>query len=147
MGIGDWLKDQRSKAEAGIKQFANKDFMEAIAAGCALIASADGDISSEEKQKMVGYINLNDSLKVFKLNDVLTRFNHYADMFAFDYNVGKAEAMKAITKMKSKPDAAKTLIAVCCSIGAADGTFDKDEIALVREMCSNLGVNPADFKL
>ncbi|MGH4120152.1 tellurite resistance TerB family protein [Clostridium sp.] len=147
MGIGDWLKEQKTKAEAGIKQFANKDFMEAIAAGCALIASADGDISSEEKQKMVGYINLNDSLKVFKLNDVLTRFNHYADMFAFDYNVGKAEAMKSITKMKSKTDAGKTLIAVCCSIGAADGNFDKEEVALVKEMCSNLGVNPADFKL
>ena len=147
MGIGDWLKEQKSKAEAGIKQFANKDFMEAVAAGCALIASADGDISSEEKQKMVGYINLNDSLKVFKLNDVLTRFNHYVDMFSFDYNVGKAEAMKAITKMKSKSDAAKTLIAVCCSIGAADGNFDKDEINLVKEMCSTLGVNSADFKI
>lgn len=147
MGIGDWLREQKNKADAGIKQFANKDFMEAVAAGCALIASADGDISSEEKQKMVGYINLNDSLKVFKLNDVLTRFNHYADMFAFDYNVGKAEAMKSMTKIKSKPDAAKTLIAVCCSIGAADGNFDKDEIALVREICSALGVNPADFKL
>jgi tellurite resistance protein TerB len=147
MGIGDWLKEQKTKAEAGIKQFANKDFMEAIAAGCALIASADGDISSEEKQKMVGYINLNDSLKVFNLNDVLTRFNHYADMFAFDYNVGKAEAMKSITKMKNKTGAGKTLIALCCSIGAADGNFDKEEVALVKEMCTNLGVNPADFKL
>ena len=109
MGIGDWLREQKDKTQAGIKQFANKDFMEAIAAGCALIASADGDISSEEKQKMVGYINLNDSLKVFKLNDVLTRFNHYADMFAFDYNVGKAEAMKAITKMKKQTRCSKNI--------------------------------------
>ena len=96
---------------------------------------------------MVGYINLNDSLKVFKLNDILTRFNHYVDMFAFDYNVGKAEAMKAISKMKSKSDAAKTLVSVCCSIGAADGNFDKDEITLVKEMCTVLGVNSADFKI
>ena len=63
MGIGDWLKEQKAKTSAGIKQFANKDFMEAVAAGCAMIASADGNISSDEKQKMVGYINLNDSLK------------------------------------------------------------------------------------
>lgn len=147
MGIGDWLKEQKAKTSAGIKQFANKDFMEAVAAGCAMIASADGNISSDEKQKMVGYINLNDSLKVFNLNDVLTRFNHYADMFGFDYNVGKAEAMKSITKIKNKPDAAKALVAVCCSIGASDGNFDKEEVALVKEICSALGVNPADFKL
>lgn len=108
--------------------------MEATAASCAMIACADGSISSEEKQKMVGYINLNDSLKVFNLNDVLTRFNHYADMFEFDYNVGKAEAMKAVDKMKNKPDVAKALIALCCSIGASDGDFDKDEITLVKEM-------------
>ena len=147
MGIGDWLKEQKNKATGGIKQFANKDFMEAVAAGCAMIASADGNISSDEKQKMVGYINLNESLKVFNLNDVLTRFNHYADMFGFDYNVGKAEAVKAVAKIKTKPDAAKTLVAVCCAIGASDGNFDKDEIALVKEMCSVLGVNPAEFKL
>ena len=147
MSIGDWLKEQKDKATVGIKQFANKDFMEATAAGCAMIASADGSITSEEKQKMVGYINLNDSLKVFNLNDILTRFNHYAEMFEFDYNVGKLEAMKAISKMKIKPEAAKTLVAVCCSIGASDGNFDKNEIALVKEMCSVLGINAADFKL
>ena len=147
MAIGDWLKEQKDKTTVGIKQFANKDFMEATAASCAMIASADGSISSEEKQKMVGYINLNDSLKVFKLNDVLTRFNHYADMFEFDYNVGKAEAMKAISKMKGKPGEAKALIALCCSIGASDGDFDKDEIASVKEMCTVLNINPADFKL
>jgi len=55
--------------------------------------------------------------------------------------------MKAITKMKTKPEVAKALVALCCSIGASDGDFDKDEIALVKEMCSVLGVNAADFKL
>ena len=90
---------------------------------------------------------LYDSLKVFNLNDVLTRFNNYADMFEFDYNVGKAEAIKAITKMKTKPEVAKALVALCCSIGASDGDFDNDEIALVKEMCSMLGVNAADFNL
>lgn len=147
MAIGDWLKQQKDKTTAGIKQFANKDFMEATAASCAMIASADGSISAEEKQKMVGYINLNESLKVFNLNDVLTRFNHYADMFEFNYNVGKAEAMKAVGKMKKKPDVAKALVALCCSIGASDGNFDSNEIALVKEMCSVLGINASDFQL
>lgn len=147
MSIGDWLKEQKDKTVSGIKQFANKSFMEATAAGCAMIASADGNISSEEKQKMVGYININESLKVFNLNDVLTRFNYYADMFQFDHNVGKAEAMKAIAKMKTKSNEAKALIALCCSIGAADGDFDKDEIAIVKEMCSALGINSAEFKI
>lgn len=147
MAIGEWLKEQKDKTEASLKQFANKDFMEATAASCALIACGDGNISSEEKEKMVRYINLNDSLKVFDLDDILTRFNHYADMFEFDYNVGKAEAMNAIVKMKSKRDAGKALIALCCSIGGTDGEFGKAEIALVKEMCTVLRVKPKEFNL
>lgn len=147
MGIMDWLKEQKNKTETGIKQFANKDFMEAVAAGCAMIASADGTIDSAEKQKMVGFITLNDSLKVFNLNEVLERFNHYAQLFEFDINVGKAEALKVIGKLKKHPDQAKICITVCCAIGAADGNFDKDEMQLVRELCLHLGLNPGDFQL
>jgi len=147
MGFKDWLMDQKNNTVSGVKKFANKDFMEAIAAGCALIAAADGTIDSSEKQKMVGYINLNESLKVFNMNDVLARFNHYAQMFEFDFNVGKAEASKPISKLKKHPDSAKLLISVCCSIGSADGEFDKKEMDLVREMCYMLGLNPADFQL
>ncbi len=147
MGLKDWLIEQKNNTVSGVKKFANKDFMEAVAAGCALIAAADGTIDSSEKQKMVGFININESLKVFKMTDVLDRFNHYAQMFEFDFNVGKAEAIKPISKLKKHPDAARTLIAVCCSIGAADGDFDKNEMQLVKEMCNILGLNPADFQL
>lgn len=147
MAIGDWLKEQKDKTAAEIKQFVNKDFMEATAASCAMIACANRSISTEEKQKMVGYININESLKVFNLNDVLTRFNHYADMFEFDYNVGKSEAMSVVAKMKKKPDEAKALVALCCSIGASDGDFEKEEIAIVKEMCSVLKIKAANFKL
>jgi len=147
MAFLDWVKEQKEKTVTGIKQFANKDFMEAVAAGCAMIACADGTIDSSEKQKMVGYINLNESLKVFNLNDVLQRFNYYAQMFEFDFNVGKSEALKAIAKVKKNPDAARTCIAVCCAIGAADGNFDKDEKQLVKEMCSQLGLNSSEFQL
>jgi len=147
MAFLDWLKEQKDKTVTGIKQYANKDFMEAVAAGCAMIASADGTIDSSEKQKMAGFISLNQSLKVFNLNDVLQRFNYYAQMFEFDFNVGKTEALKVISKLKKNTGAARTCVAVCCSIGAADGNFDKDEKQLVREICLELGLSPSEFQL
>ncbi len=147
MGLMDWVKEQKDKTVTGVKQFANKDFMEAVAAGCAMIASADGSIDSAEKQKMVGFITINESLKVFKLNDVLERFNYYAQLFEFDFNVGKSEAIKAILKIKKNASASRTCISVCCSIGAADGNFDKDEMQLVKEICTHLGINPSEFEL
>ncbi|HOV25380.1 MAG TPA: tellurite resistance TerB family protein [Pseudobacteroides sp.] len=145
MGILDWVKQKGSSLSGEVKKVANKDFMEAVAAGCALVASADGNISSEEKQKMIGFININDTLKVFKISDVIERFNHYASHFDFDYTVGKIEAMKQVEKLKKKPAEARLLIAVCCSVGASDGNFDKDEVAIVKEMCQKLGVDSSEF--
>jgi len=145
MGILDWVKQKGSSLTGEVKKIANKDFMEAVAAGCALVASADGNISTEEKQKMIGFMNINDTLKVFKTSDVIDRFNHYASHFDFDYNVGKIEAMKQVEKMKNKTTEAKLLIAVCCSVGASDGDFDKSEVAIVKEMCQRLGLDSKEF--
>jgi tellurite resistance protein TerB len=147
MGFKEWLTEQKNNTVVGVKKFANKDFMEAVAAGCAMIAYADGSIDSVEKQKMVGFINLNDALKVFKLNDILARFNHYVEMFEFDLSVGKTEAMSAISKLKKNTDAAKILITVCCAIGASDGNFDNNEKTIVKEMCQALGLDSSKFEL
>ncbi len=58
----DWLKKNtlaaREKLTTEVGKFKNKEFMEAIVAGCALVAAADGEISSAEKLKMSGFIKL-----------------------------------------------------------------------------------------
>ena len=45
----------RATLAAEASKFRNREFMQAIVAACALMAAADGKISSEEKQKMMGY--------------------------------------------------------------------------------------------
>ncbi|MFC4599279.1 tellurite resistance TerB family protein [Cohnella hongkongensis] len=134
------LKDQVTK-------FKNKDFMDAVVAGCAIVAAADGSISSEEKQKMIGYIQHNEELKVFETAKVIERFNFYTGNFDFDAMIGKAEAMKPIVKLKDKPEISRIVISVCCAIGAADGDFDEQEKSVVREICRAVNLNPSDFGL
>lgn len=57
MSFWNTLRDKASGARAAIAsevaQYRNKTFMEAAVAACAVIAAADGEISSKEKQKMV----------------------------------------------------------------------------------------------
>lgn len=134
------LKDQVTK-------FKNKDFMDAVVAGCAIVAAADGKIDGAEKQKMVGYINHNEELKVFEMAKVIERFNHFTNNFDFDHMIGKAEAMKSITKFKDKPEIARVVVSVCCAIGAADGDFDEKEKNVVREICRELKLPAGDFGL
>ncbi|MGV8842941.1 MAG: tellurite resistance TerB family protein [Pseudomonas sp.] len=146
-----WLKTNtaaaRTRMAEEISKYKNREFMEAVVAGCALVAAADGDISASEKQKMIGFIQNSDELKVFDTTLVIDTFNKICGKFEFDAAIGKAEALKLVGQLRSKPDAARLLVRVCCAVGNADGTFDSDEQAACRAICTELNLSPSDFDL
>ncbi len=147
----DWLKTNataaRTRLTEEIGKFKNREFMEAVVAGCALVAAADGDISASEKQKMVGFIQNSDELKVFDLALVIETFNKICAKFEFDASIGRAEALKLVGRLRSKTDAARLLVRVCCAVGNADGQFDSSEQAACRTICTELGLSPSEFDL
>ena len=147
----DWLKKNtlaaREKLTTEGGKFKNKEFMEAIVAGCALVAAADGEISSAEKLKMSGFIKNSDELKVFDMDKVIEAFNRVCSKFEFDEQIGRAEALAIVGKIKDKPEQARLLIRVCMAIGASDGDFDDQEKAVCRLLCAELGLTPSDFDL
>jgi tellurite resistance protein TerB len=146
-----WLKENaaaaRDKLTTEVAKFKNQKFMDAMTAACAVISAADGDISSVEKQKMTGFISNSPELKVFNMADVIKSFSAHCEKFEFDYQIGQAEALKVIGKIRNDPGAARLLVRVGCSIGASDGTFDDKEKAACRLICAELGLNSADFDL
>jgi len=150
MSFTDWLKknvtEARDALNTEITKFKSKDLLEAVVAGCALVAYADGNVSSEEKQKMMGFLRTSDQLKVFDSGAVIKIFQKYVEKFEFDAPIGVGEVMQAVGRFRGKPQA-QLVVRVCCAIGAADGDFDEKEKAVVRRMCSELGLNPSDFNL
>ncbi|MEM6486859.1 MAG: tellurite resistance TerB family protein [Pseudomonadota bacterium] len=146
-----WLKENvasaRQKLATEVSKFKNKDFMMAVVSGCAIVAAADGSVSSEEKQKMVGFIQNSDELKVFDLQDVIKAFNDISAKFEFDVEIGRGEALRHIAKIKGKSGADRLLVRVCCAIGAADGDFDEDERKAVAMIARELGLDPSEFDL
>lgn len=147
----NWLKTNvtqaRAKLAAEASKFKNKSFMEAVVAGCAMVAAADGHVSSEEKQKMAGYIQNADELKHFNMAQVIASFDKVIGSFDFDAAIGKAEAMKIIGRIRASEEQARMLVRVVCAIGAADGDFDADERRVAAEIATELGLNPVDFDL
>lgn len=147
----DWLKGNiaaaRETLATEVTKFKNREFMDAVVAGCALVAAADGSISSAEKQKMTGYIQNSSELKVFDLKEVIQSFQDICGKFEFDNEIGRAEALKIIGKLRGKDEAGRLLVRVCCAIGGSDGSFDEKERAVCRNICTELGLNAADFDL
>lgn len=147
----NWLKENtaaaRSRLRDEVTKYKNRDFMEAVVAGCAIVAAADGTVSSSEKQKMIGYMRNSEELRVFDIEAVIKSFNAFVEKFEFDAEIGRGEALRAISKIKGKTGADRLLVRVCCAIGAADGSFDANEKAAVALICLELGLNPSDFDL
>lgn len=146
-----WLKNTtenaRSALVAEMSKYRNREFMEACVAAGALMAAADGEITSDEKRKMIGVIENTDELKHFDMGDVIAFFESIVKKFEFDVEIGRAEALKIIGRIKGKEEQARMLVRVACIIGGADGNFDDDEKAVGRMIAVDLGLNPGDFEL
>jgi len=141
------FNEARQRLGDEMKRYTNRKQLEAIVSGCAAMAFADKHVSSEEKQKMYGFLQASDELKVFKLDEVLAYFDSVVKKFEFDFDIGLAEALKTISKLKGDEGASKLLVRVCIRIGGSDGNFDENEKNVARKIALELGLNPAEFDL
>ena len=141
------LKTKANELKTEALKFKNKDFLNAAMAGSALIAMADGSISSEEKQKMIKFIESNDALSIFTISDVIKAFQEFVGQLEFDKDIGEAKAYQAIGKMKSNTEASRLLVRMIISIASSDGLFDNDEKKIAFKIAKELGINPSEFEL
>jgi tellurite resistance protein TerB len=141
------LKAKASELKNEALKFKNKDFLNAAMAGSALIAMADGQITSDEKQKMISFIESNDALSVFPTSDVIKAFQDFVSQIEFDKDVGEAKAYQALGKLKSNPEAARLLVRMIIAIASSDGVFDASERKVATKIAKELAISPSEFEL
>jgi len=141
------LKSKANELKTEALKFKNKDFLNAAMAGSALIAMADGQVSSGEKLKMIKFIESNEALAIFPTADVIKAFQDFIAQLEFDQDIGEAKALQALGKMKSNVEAARLLIRMIIGIAASDGNFDENEKKAAVKIAKELGLNPAEFEL
>jgi len=141
------LKTKANELKTEALKFKNKDFLNAAMAGSALVAMADGSISSEEKQKMIKFIESNDALSIFTTSDVIKAFQDFVGQLEFDKDIGEAKAYQAIGKMKSNTEASRLLVRMIIAIASSDGLFDNDEKKIAVKIAKELALNPSEFEL
>lgn len=150
MSFSSFLSNLKSKAsdlKTEALKYKNKDFLNAAMAGSALIAMADGSVSSDEKQKMVKFIESHDALSIFTTSDVIKAFQDFVSQIEFDKDIGEAKAYQALGKMKSNAEASRLLVRMIIAIASADGNFDDGEKKVAIRIAKELNINPAEFEL
>ncbi|PLR66022.1 MULTISPECIES: TerD family protein [Bacillaceae] len=141
----EWANQQKRKAMELFQKYKSQDVMEAVVAACALVGMADGRLDPSERQKMTEFVNQSEELRVFDTNKVIQQFNIYVQRIERDQMIGRAEAFKALGKVRSKPEIARLVARYCIAIGYADGHFDQNEQRVVADICNELGLNPHEF--
>ncbi|CAI8878489.1 tellurite resistance TerB family protein [Methylocaldum szegediense] len=141
------LKQKASELKTEALKFKNRDFLNAAVSGSVLVSMADGIISSEEKQKMMRFIENYEPLSVFSAKELIDAFQNAVSQIEFDKDLGEAKAYEALRKMKNNDAAARLIMRLIISIGGADGNFDDNEKRVARKIAMELGLNPAEFEL
>ncbi|WHY88287.1 TerD family protein [Neobacillus novalis] len=141
----EWANNQKRKAQDVFNRYKSQDVLEAVVAGCALVAMADGYLDASERQKMMEFVHQSEELRVFDTNKVIQKFNLFVSRIENDRMMGRAEAFRALGKIRTKPEIARLVARYCIAIGYADGNFDNNEKQMVADICHELGLNPAEF--
>src|SRR5690554_3580750 len=140
----DSVKSGVSGLKQQVQKLKNQKFLECTMASCVMVAYANGTVEQVEKKKLMAHIEHNDALSVFATNEVLACFQRWFALFEFDTDVATTKALSQIATLRGNDLAARTLIRICMSIGAADGDFDEREKDRVRAICRETGLDLAE---
>jgi len=141
----EWANNKKRRAQELFSRFKSQDVLDAVVAACALVSMADGHLDASERQKMMEFVNQSEELRVFDTNKVIQKFNYFVSIIENDRMVGRAEAFRALGRIRTKPEIARLVARYCIAIGYADGNFDPNEQQMVADICRELGLNPAEF--
>ena len=127
-----------------------RPFLEAAMAACALIASADDEVSFSERARMDAVLESLAELRVFDPHDAVNLFNARVEALQADRQAGRAEAFEAIRRgaargaagAASDDSAAELLVRICVAISLADGKFVSHERAMLGLICASLNLAP-----
>lgn len=130
------------KAEAAVQKFSGRtDFLEAVCAGAALVAAADGEIEDAEVTATVKAVKANKALaQGFDSPTIDKTINTMLDR-AGGGRVGRAGLRKEIMEVSKDPEMAEAVVLTMLDVAEADGEVEPAEQKLLESIAKDLGID------
>ena len=129
-------------------QFKNKEFANGSMAMCALIAAADGSIDPQRAAQDRGADHAATTCwRCSRRTSCSRSSTGTAASWPATSSSARSRPSPPSASSKSKPEQARAVIQIGIIIGGADGNFDAQERAAVKEACIAVGIAPAEFDL
>ena len=138
------LKDQYHTL---MERHHNLPFLKATMAACALVATADGEVSFSERVRVDQIIETLEHLQVYDPHEAVNIFVDFCNDIQAAPSEGHPKVLSQLDTVKENPETASLLIRICLAVAEANGkTSVVDQIEIVT-LCSYLEIDPALFGL
>lgn len=129
------------KANAAVQKFSgNMDFLEALCAGCALTAAAEGGIDDAEFEKTLKVIQANNAVSAgFNTMQIETTFTKMAKQT--DTRMGKSQLKNEIREAVARDEAMGEAIVLTCLDVADTGGISPEEVEVMKQIAALCNVN------
>ncbi len=116
------------------------EFLEAMAAACAMIAWSDGKISPEERRQFFVSARTHSLLSIFSAAEVLGEFAMHEKCFERDRNAALMLVEDKLKPVVGHPEIAKSLLNECRKMILADGFAYPSEFGALHKIKEILGL-------
>lgn len=135
-----------NEGKAEMAKVQNRDLMQAIVGGALLVAYADGECEDADLAKLDKTISALPELQHFG-SEISDTINTFRQQFDTGFRIGRQKAMKEIEDLKASPDEKMLCFNVMVTIAESDGEIEPEEVRVLKEVASMLGINLRDFGL
>ena len=144
--LGKMFGKNVQKGKAELAKVENRDLLQAIVGGALLVAYADGECEDAELAKLDKTINALPELQHFG-SEISETINMFRMQFETGFRIGRQKAMKEIEDLKASPDEKLLCFNVMVTIAESDGEIEPEEVKVLKEVASMLGINLRDYGL
>jgi len=125
-----------------LQRHRQRPFLEAVAAACALVATADGEVSFSERARLDAVVESLSELRLFDPHEVVDAFDEHVAVLNDDADGGHNKMLKTITSGTGNEGAADLLLRIGVAMSLADGRDSADEHKVIDQICTALGLAP-----
>ena len=143
MGLFDLAKNM---LRSNLNKFSgNKDFLEAVCAGAALVAYADGSCSDEEVAAALTAVSTSPSLTGAFTSTEIERCMNEMLKRASSGTVGRVALMREIADIRTKPDMAEVVVCTLIDVASASGDIDAKELKVISAVAGELRIDHRQY--
>jgi len=143
-GIKKLLEGKLKALGIKVHKVENKNLMEAIVAGAVLVAYSDGDCSDDELLKLHNIVESNENLKHFG-SEVGKTIDLYCKMYESGARLAKVKLLKELREVAANEEQKIEAFVIAIEIADADGNIDEAELAMLRTIGKEFGLNPDTY--